>query len=115
MSDVPRIAAPTINQYTPHALDRSRGAAAGHAANHGEDRAASLRPSSIDAEAHDSLELSAEAYEMSLLHLALHDPPARGELIERIRAEIEAGVYESPEKINAAAEALTGDLLDAYA
>lgn len=37
-------------------------------------------------------------------------PPVRRELIERIRAEIAAGDYETPERLEAAVERLLQDL-----
>jgi len=37
-------------------------------------------------------------------------PPVRTELVQRVKAEIEAGTYETPERIEAALDALMDDL-----
>jgi len=39
-------------------------------------------------------------------------PEIRRDLIDRVRAEIAAGRYETPERIDAAVEAMLADLLD---
>ncbi|MCC7387740.1 MAG: hypothetical protein IT431_03130 [Phycisphaerales bacterium] len=38
------------------------------------------------------------------------DEPVRQDLIDRVRSEIEAGTYETPEKLDGAAEGLLRDL-----
>jgi len=39
-------------------------------------------------------------------------PEVRAALVERVRAEIEAGVYETPEKLEAAVDEMLKDLAD---
>jgi anti-sigma28 factor (negative regulator of flagellin synthesis) len=53
----------------------------------------------------DRVEVSSLARE-----LARAQEPVRQELIDRVRAEIEAGTYESPEKLDAAVRKLLGEL-----
>jgi hypothetical protein len=38
-------------------------------------------------------------------------PPVRQELIDRVKSEIQAGTYESPEKIDAALDEMVRELL----
>src|SRR5262245_10857509 len=62
-------------------------------------------------EAHpDAVELSEHARWM---HELATLPPARLQLIERIRGQIEQGVYETDQKIDAAANRLAQELLEA--
>lgn len=55
----------------------------------------------------DRLELSDHAVLLS----RLRDLPAvRADLVERVRAEIDSGAYESAERVDAALEALIGEI-----
>ena len=66
------------------------------------DTADSTRPA-------DSVELSQTA---QLLAKLAELPDVREDLVQRVRAEIAAGTYETDEKIDAALEALIEDLSD---
>jgi anti-sigma28 factor (negative regulator of flagellin synthesis) len=54
----------------------------------------------------DQVELSPMAGYMS----KLRDLPVRQELVDRVRDEIDRGVYESAEKLNAAVDEMIGDM-----
>ena len=47
----------------------------------------------------DRVEVSALAQSLSRLN---QEPPVRQELIDRVRAQIEAGTYDTPERVDAA-------------
>lgn len=72
------------------------------------------RPSRSEAEAPRAPGRSADRLELSdkaRLLASLRQPqPVRIELVERLRAEIAGDAYETPEKIEAATEALLADL-----
>ena len=55
----------------------------------------------------DKVELSTAA---QLLSKLAELPDIRQELVDRVRTEIELGAYETPEKLDAAIEALADDL-----
>ena len=55
----------------------------------------------------DKVELSGRAQLLSKLHEL---PDVRTDLVERIKAEIDAGTYETPDKIDAAIDKLAEDL-----
>jgi anti-sigma28 factor (negative regulator of flagellin synthesis) len=55
----------------------------------------------------DRVEISEQATLMQKLNKGLE---IRGELVRRIRAEIEAGTYETPERINATVDILLNEL-----
>lgn len=55
----------------------------------------------------DTVEISAEAQIRSRL---TEVPEVRSDLVARVRAEIEAGTYDTPEKLDAALDALLGEL-----
>lgn len=57
----------------------------------------------------DRVELSRSAQLLSKLNEL---PDVRQDLIDRVRGEIDAGTYETPERIALAAEALAADLDD---
>lgn len=61
----------------------------------------------------DTIELSPTARRLLLLDRLLHDPPVREDLVNRVRAEIAAGPYESEEKIDRVIEELWNDLYGA--
>jgi len=72
-------------------------------------RAAAAQEASGAAPPADSVELSQTA---QLLAKLAELPDVRQDLIDRIRAEIAAGTYETSEKLDAALEALIEDLED---
>lgn len=49
----------------------------------------------------DRVEVSALAQSLSRLN---QEPPVRQDLIDRVRAEIEAGTYDTPERVDGAVE-----------
>lgn len=55
----------------------------------------------------DAVELSPEA---RLLDRLRHLPEVRQELVDRIKREIEAGTYETPEKIDRALEGIIAEM-----
>ncbi|MCC6230564.1 MAG: flagellar biosynthesis anti-sigma factor FlgM [Phycisphaerales bacterium] len=55
----------------------------------------------------DQVEVSDMAYYMSQLRSL---PPVRQDLIDQVRSQVEAGTYETPQKIDAAIEAMFDDL-----
>ncbi len=57
-------------------------------------------------EAVDRVEVSSEARFLD----ALRENPIRTDLVERVRAEIEAGTYVTDQRLDAAADAIAGDL-----
>lgn len=56
----------------------------------------------------DTVELSDRARELARPPQA--DPTYRADLVQRVRAEIEGGTYETPDKLDIAAERLARDL-----
>ncbi len=55
----------------------------------------------------DQVEVSDMAYYMSQLRSL---PPVRQDLIDQVRSQVEAGTYETPQKLDAAIEAMFEDL-----
>jgi len=55
----------------------------------------------------DRVEISEQA---TLMQKLIKGPEIRGDLVRRIRAEIEAGTYETPERINATVDILLSEL-----
>jgi negative regulator of flagellin synthesis FlgM len=53
------------------------------------------------------VEVSALAQSLSRLNT---DPPVRQDLIDRVRAEIEAGVYDTPERLDRAVDRLLAEI-----
>jgi len=58
----------------------------------------------------DSVELSPTARRLILLDRLLNDPPVREDLVNRIRAEIASGRYDSTEKIDRVIDEVWEDL-----
>ncbi|MEO1130110.1 MAG: flagellar biosynthesis anti-sigma factor FlgM [Planctomycetota bacterium] len=48
--------------------------------------------------------------ELSSIARSLQDPQIRTDLVQRIRAEIESGSYETPQRLDQAAEALAREI-----
>ncbi|MEM9883600.1 MAG: flagellar biosynthesis anti-sigma factor FlgM [Planctomycetota bacterium] len=71
-------------------------------------RLSAAEPAAEPGRAADRLELSDTARALSKLVKGL--PEVREGLVAQVRAQIEAGTYETPEKIDAAVEALAQDL-----
>lgn len=55
----------------------------------------------------DRVEVSALAQHLARLN---QDPPVRQDLIDRVRAEIEAGLYDTPERLEGALDNIVRDL-----
>jgi len=58
----------------------------------------------------DSVDISALARKLGLITTDRPQQPFRAELVERIKAQIEQGTYDTPEKFEAAFEKLTNEL-----
>ncbi|HWA15448.1 MAG TPA: flagellar biosynthesis anti-sigma factor FlgM [Gemmatimonadales bacterium] len=60
---------------------------------------------------HDSITHAEDAVELSQAALdAGREPPIRQDLVDRIRAEIAAGTYETPDKLDTAADSIAREL-----
>ena len=92
MSDIAPLGRPSAAGYASHSVS-SRPTATNAAPTRGSDR----------------VELSRTA---QLLSKISDLPDVRQDVIDRVRAEIEAGTYETPERLDKAAEALAQELQD---
>lgn len=72
------------------------------------DRAEAVQASRV-ARGEDRVELSDEARYLQKL---IEVPPVREDLVARVRAQIEAGTYDTPDRMNQALDALLDDLHD---
>ena len=93
MSDIAPIGSGTLARIGPASVDRASSSVRSEAA-----------PSRRGT---DQVEVSDMAYYMSQLRSL---PPVRQDLIDQVRSQVEAGTYETPQKIDAAIEAMFDDL-----
>lgn len=70
---------------------------------------AAQRTQEVKPQAGDSVELSEHARYLDMLR---NMPDVRTDLIDRIREQIEAGTYETPQRLDAAVEGLAADLTE---
>ena len=94
MSDIPPIVKPNMSGVDPHRRPPVRQVGA----------STPTRPS-------DKVEFSTQAQLKAQMLERLADmPPVRQDLVDRVKAEIEAGNYDTPDKIDAAFSGMAEDL-----
>lgn len=86
-----------------------RPAAAGYAHTGGSSRTQNPAPATGGGRGRDRVELSRSAQLLSKLNEL---PEVRQGLIDRVRSEIDSETYETPQRLDAAVEALVWDLRD---